>query len=453
MSVSRKRTLYISSENVDYFNSSDRVTINLNQSVVHEDDFILTYALKSIGFNSTAMNISEKQKNNKICYVLEYNDTHVTHVARKDAPDGDITSVVTRNLAPNEVLTIQTVTVVVPDGHYTLSELFVYLSSYSNKSIVIPSGYYLDYEDDIEAASNIVPILFQWAETPSGYTIELKSDYLLDDIKGTYTYGGTDYGIRYLFSKLNRITIAPHETDPILFNTLFTNFNTEYENTPISIPPNTMKRGVNPHSGVQFNFNINSLTRPDQITDIKIVEVGNERLYDVVNRIYPTEERINYHFYKAYYKPNLDPTYVDVMISLPNSAMDERGHRNILTRIFTLGSKDGGSSFFQMWEQPKITVLNGLSGFSSVTIDIESQENKWNFFNLEFSIEIEIDEIKEEVEQNIEDPAIDLDIPVTDAVDDAARTNGRRHQSALPKNHFYQHRGGQLQIPKRSRYA
>jgi hypothetical protein len=450
----RKRTLYISSENVDWFTSSERITINLNQSIVPDDGYLLGYSLKSIGFNSTAMNISEKQKNNKICYKLEYDDSDVTHtMSKEDGPNQPVAAFYqVANVPP---ITERLVTITVPDGSYTLSDLFFYLSTNINPTIHIPSGYYYDYDKDIEDIDNIVPMGITWTETPSGFVIELATDYL-DTDRFTTSYEDphdeeTTLSIEYLFPKLTSLSIVPHETHPYLFGMLFTNYNTEYENTPISIPPGTLQKGLNPHYGVTFNFKIPDLSRPDLLEDISITEIGNETLYDIPNRIYPTSEKVNYHNYIAYYKPVLDPTYVDIMISLPNSAMDERGHRNILTRLFTLGSKQGGSSFFQMWEQPKVTILSGMSGFSSITLDIESQANKWNFFNLEFSIELEISEFKEEDPEAVHQAA-ELNLAPSDPVADVAQNAGPRHQKALSSHHF-SYRTGALRTHKKTRYV
>lgn len=451
----RKRTLYISSENVDWFTSSDRVQISLNQSIVPDDGYLLAYSLKSIGFNSTAMNISEKQKNNKLSFELKYDTSQVEYYMEKeDGPDQPITaflSVLDANTP--KIPTTKIVTINIPDGNYTLSDLFYYLSTTNNPTICIPSGFYYDYNEDIEDIDNIIPIQMTWVETISGFGIELNTDYI-DTSRYVVTYdnpNGVDTrDISVLYPKLTSISIIPHETDPILFQMLFTNLNTEYEHTPISILPGGLKKGLNPHNGVCFQFDM-EFYRPDLLQKIYVKELGNEHLYDTYNAIYPNSMNINFHNYLAYYKPVLDPTYVDIIISLPNSAMDERGHRNILTRLFTLGSKQGGSSFFQMWEQPKVTILSGMSGFSSITINIESQANKWNFFNLEFSIELEISEFKEEDPDAI-NQAADLNLAPTDPVADVASQVGRRHPHPISSSHF-SYRTGALQSNKRTRHV
>ena len=77
------KTLYISSENVDYYQSSSRVTINLQNSIVPDEGFIMMYALKSIGFNSTVMNISEAQRNNRLIFRLRYDMSQVLWYPRR----------------------------------------------------------------------------------------------------------------------------------------------------------------------------------------------------------------------------------------------------------------------------------------------------------------------------------------------------------------------------------
>lgn len=451
----RKRTLYISSENVDYFRSSERVTINLNQTMQPQDGYILTYALKSIGFDSTAMNISERQKNNKISFLLEYDDSDVLYVATKATPDGPIDAVTTVANSAVKPLSKETVTIIVPDGHYTFTQLLEFLSTTLNYTICIPSGYYYDYEKNIEDYDNIVNVRMEWIETRSGFLIAIDPFFI--DVGKTFVREyvsplGITFPISELFSKLSSVSVVPTLGAPNLFNLLFTNYNTEYEDTPISIRPDSLKKGLNPHQGVKFSFTIDNLNSFYDLTNIVTTELGNEHIYDLTKtpRLYPTQEKINYHRYQAFYKPTLDPSYIDIVISLPNSALDERGHRNILSRLFTLGSKSGGSSFFQMWENPKVTVLRGLSGFSSITLNIESQENKWNFFNLEFSIELEISEIKEEDPEDVHD-MVDLNIPVTDSIADAAAKAGPRHPQPLSSSHFSYRKGG-IHTHKRTRH-
>lgn len=465
----RIRTLYISSENVDYFDSSERITINLQHSVIPEEGYNLYYALKSIGFNSTAMNISNHQKNNWIRYVITQDWTEVTHKIVR--PTDPVEQALYTSGFKFEEITVadriptRTVDIQIPDGHYTLHSLFEYLSTaYADRSsptsspYIIPSGFYHDYEKVLQPdgsmyydVQNMIPLKLLWSETPSGFQIELLKQNTAPD-KLTYMYGVTDeetlLHVEKLFPNISVFSIEPHPTFPSLFNTLFTNYNSEYSNTPISTPSKT---GINPPHAIDFH-----ITRPEgdgayplKWQDLKISERGNEKNYNIPDKKFPTDDLVNYHNYVAYYKPVLDPVYVDVEISLPNPSMDEKGEKNRLARIFTLGAKDGNSSLFQQWHNPKQVVISGNSGFSSITLDFISQANKWNFFNLEFTIELDICEMMEEYDLP-NNHIVDVNIPATDPIS-ATSAQSSNHPTPLHPHHFNYHMGG-IQPMKKSRY-
>ncbi len=459
----RKRTLYISSENVDFFTSSDRITISLTENISANDGYNLAYSLKQIGFNSTAFNISEAQKNNRISFVLDYDISNVTativdSVKISPLPNDPLTYEIYKHSGHpeyNDALQLKKqkiVECVVPDGLYTFDLLLDYLSTNfaSNDSLkwVIPSGYIKDARNSHNDINNIVSLALSFKETISGYTISFLKD--LDEIQSFYsttTYPTDTFYTRDLFPRLTSFSIIPSPSSPNLFNMLFTNFNTSYQPTPISTPADMDKTGLNPPNGVKFVFVVppgdDELFDSQPLNyDVNVVELGNENIYDVPNGIYPTSDKINYHKYIAYYKPVLDPVYIDVGISLPNYAMDERGHKNILTRIFTLGAKDGNSSLFMSWDNPKLTILDGTPSFSTITIDLSSQGDKYNFYNSEFTMELEICEIREE--QPEDNPLVNVQIPPTDPISDAARV-------LSTQNFGYQTRG--VQVHKRSRYV
>lgn len=448
----RVRTLYISSENVNNFSSSNRVSISLQETIAPEDGYNLVYGLKSIGFKSTAMNISEALKNNRIRYQFEYDGSNVTQVW-----DTERLQFVT---APAK-LQSESYTVdyeyVIPDGHYTFDQLMTSLSvvknydviyDYEPPNFVLPSGYYRDISNSHKDISNILNFLIYWKETPFGFTINLiDSDDTVEDYDEEIA--STFYPI------LKSVTILPSSVDGFdrLYNFLFTNYNTSVPQTPISAPS---QRGFNPPKGICFLVECD----PSKYTLFRhrsnkfIKEIGNERFYDTSQEKYPN---INMPFdmkkYIAYYKRNLDPVYIDVHISLPNASMDERGHRNILTRLFTLGTDDGNAALFQAWENPKKTILSGGQGFSTISLEFESQDNLWDFFNLEFTLEIEFSEINNE--QLTEDMSneVNLNIPVSDEISNTIQSIGRgplRHP--LSSTHFPYHSTG-LHLHKKTKYT
>lgn len=459
----RPRTIYLSSESVNYFQSSERVSVSFTEPVVPVDGFHLAYGLNAIGFNSNAVNISERQRNNRLIIKSFYDKSLVTHIRKREptwVPGADFEEYYIQNITGPELEALPTTftqTIIVPDGHYTFQELLSYLSgtgdSFGRPTLVLETGYYKDLSVSTSLASNVLPLQLVWSETNSGFVIGLTRVENERDFRDEYE---DEVSFAHLSPVLHQIQILPEETNPGLYDLLFTNYSTDSADTPISTPAHLNKKGLNPPYGLAFIVEIDSFAiSPRNYSKVDIVELGNESIYDSQNAIVPNtygkeSKGLNMGVYIAYSKPILDPVYVDVIISLPNESMDERGHQNILTRLFPLGSKNGNNSFFQAWTNPKMTTLTGMSGFSNITIEFKAQEEKWNFFNLEFSIEIYICEYRDE-DQKINDTK-EFSIPTEDIISSEASKIGLSSNDPLPSTHFpYRSRG--LQIHKRTRFV
>lgn len=441
----RPRSVFLSSKNIEYFMSSERVNVYLGETITAEEGFDLAYGVRSLGYNSTALNISEKQKNNRLDIDIIVDKRYVTRGFRFPRVDGMPNSY---NLTPEEIESIPTLrthTIIVPDGHYTFSTLLEYLSS-----VQIPSGYIIvPNDDDHLKESNRSDIKFTWTETVGGFEI------VMENAPEAYNYftdeGGNlpeVYNIRNFVPFIFGVAISPNEAYPELYTTLFTNLNTEVENTPISTPPYISARGLNPPQGIYFMVEPNPtfsyfhnqdemdeaplIQRSPFIFAEHIMEIGNESIYNTIQNIFPNQ-RCNECKYIAYYKPRLDPVYLDISISLPNPSIDERGHKNILCRLFTLGSDSGNTSLFQYWDTPKMTVLDGMTSFNNIHLEFESENDKWNFFNLEFSIELFVCEYEE---VRIGPQQYDVDMPPSDQLTDASMTSGMTPTSPFPTTHF-----------------
>lgn len=449
----RKRSIFISSTTIPWFSSSTTVNNYLGATVSAEEGFDLAYGIRSIGFNSTAMNISERLKNNRLIFRCTYDNSTVMYI---HDPTLDTTLSARYNLRPitnderdalpnyidNEI--------VIPDGHYTFSQLLAVLTtSRANALITIPSGYYLEYQDSHKLMDNIREIPFRWTESPGGFQITIgdpdsvNTVIVYKDINDLDAYA--EFGEVYPI--LSSVTILPSPRADKLFNLLFTNYNSSDPNTPISQPPHQNRRGLNPPNGIQFFLStLSSVLYPttpilQRIGDTAqpfvftgyITEIGNENLYDAPNDVFPNEYVSNY--YVAYYKPNLDPNYLDIDISLPNPSIDERGHSNKLTRLFTLGANNGNTSLFQYWDSPKMNVMDGIPSFTNIRLDFSSEDDKWDFFNLEFSIELVVCEYMIESAQD-ESPKVDLNIPASDPITDAAMAAGGTVLTPFPSSHF-----------------
>jgi hypothetical protein len=470
MSYVRPRTIYLSSENIDYFRSSDRNSVYLTDTLVPDDGYSLAYGISSIGFNATAMNISEKLGNNRLSFYLEYDSSTITHEMIKNPTfiPGIEPEWIFNPTAPNQFKPI-TVDIIIPDGHYTFEELLSFLSGrdpLGHPSFLIPSGYCYDLQKNQKGLENILSLIFSWKTMTSGSkTSGYQIDLLVADakIKGIYDEGlpgtTTFYQLEQIQPKLVSVTIIPTARKPRLFEILFTNYNTSYENIPISTPTHIRAEGINPPLGICFSIKtdispaalvgdeISPLEWLD-VTDVNIKELGNEQIYDTSAGIFP-DQKYNFGNYKAYYQPTLDPVYVNINISLPNVSMDEKGTKNILTRIFTLGSKEGNTSYFRAWSNPKMTLLTGLSSISNITIDLQSQDDRWDFFNLEYSIEllvVEIEDVKDD------SSLTQISLPPTDAISTTSDAVGNSSYRPLPSTHFSPYRNANLQINKRTKF-
>ena len=141
--LERTNTLYISSENVDYFTSSNRVTIPLAENLSPADGYNLVYCVKSVGFNSTVYNISEEQGNNRLTFAVDYDVTawQAALVQGSSQPlqaDGHRYNIYKTADYPGQYPTPPTTVtheLIVPDGLYTLSQLFAFLSTSSDGSV------------------------------------------------------------------------------------------------------------------------------------------------------------------------------------------------------------------------------------------------------------------------------------------------------------------------------
>ena len=454
----RTRTLNVSSDNVDYFKTSNRVSIYLSDPIVADEGYILVYSLKSIGFKSTALNISENLENNRLLYEMEYDGTNWKH--KWDSETNNWVTPTDKERSASYKVTYE---FIIPDGYYTYEQLMEALSTqmtYNSTSgitphNVIPSGYYYDIKKSYKDISNIIGLKFVWSETPFGFTINLLSD---STSLFTDAYIDTIYDVTEVYPSLKKISILPPTHKRKLFDFLFTNYNSNIQNRPISTPH---KPGLNPPNGIQFilNCDMSTLTSPWDILNFSdeypyIKELGNEHNYDTQNGIYP-----HFHLHKgiydfkkyiAYYKRYLDPVYIDVHISLPNASYDERGHTNTLTRVFTLGTEKGNTSLFQYWDNPKKNLLTGISSISNITFDFEPQGKMWDLFNLEFCIELEISEMVDDRSLQ-EEQKVNVQIPVSDEITDASNSVSRASTTPLSAIHFA-HKSTGLHLHKKTRF-
>lgn len=450
----RPRSVLLSSSNIGWYTSSETVTVYLGEPVSSEDGFDLAYGIRSLGFHNTSMNISHRLKNNSLTIRVYYDNSNVQYKLTPIDPSNHdlgyryrtpLTTAEKENL-PNYI----DHEVSIPDGHYTFTEL---LSELKNL-LGVPSGLYVNVTNSHLDTENIIHLSFQFTETVSGFTMTAYTFYPAPTLVN-YTWlptGITDPPAEVL--PINQICPLPvgyailPSDESSLFNLLFTNRNTDYPDVPISSPPWKRATGLNPPNGIYFGlFIIDDIVNPpgaDLLTPTKTVaqpviadghikELGNENIYDTKAGIYP-DKIWDHEVYKAYYKARLDPVYLEIEISLPNPSIDERGHGNTLSRLFTLGTDVGNSSLSQYWDTPKMVVLDGFTQFSSIQLNFKAEDDKWDFFNLEFTIELYVCEYL--IEDNEDTNVRDVTMPPSDVITDTSINVGGSSIRPLPASHF-----------------
>jgi hypothetical protein len=211
-------TLYISSDDIDFFQSSSRITMPLSQTLFPDEGYVLQYGLRSIGFNAAAFNITEQQKNNRLLFAMTYDTSevlahpgpivhpdptitgstkhkrhhhhHKTHThtdgnfrrirlqdpEKWKSPDSEIWKRINSPYHEMEVdgdrVTVY-IDFVIPDGYYTIEKLFQYLNGRNHNDSIIPTCYFKDYIEDIQAEENLIPLHMDWKKNPMDTPLEL----------------------------------------------------------------------------------------------------------------------------------------------------------------------------------------------------------------------------------------------------------------------------------------
>lgn len=433
--ILRPRSLFVSSDNIPYYSTSSSVNISLKDPIVAAEGCFLKYGIRQLAYNSTVMNVSEDLNNNKLLIRLHFDYSLV--INEFNIIDQVVDPIYT---GPNDVYVDKPI--YVPDGFYTLDSLFQFLSN-SSDEYVINSGYYKNLASPIGGGettnlSNVVPIYFKWIETPYGFyiTIDQSGDEIVNFFPaGTWPGYSQDRYYCELMPRLVSISIEPHPASPRLFDLLFTNYKTKHENVSISSPPWAPRYANNPPSGIIFYFSIptdktNQNMRPlfDGVIS-SIVELDNP-YYNINAGQFPNPDDTNFNAkYICYDKPYLNPVYFDIISSLPTGNVVPEGGKNILLRVHPLGADNGNLDFVMNFENPIMFSLEGYNGINNLTFNFQSQDNKWDFFHLEFNIEFLIYEVSNQVDQQIEEKFY---IPPTDPISEQTNNLVRYGTQRVP---------------------
>lgn len=430
----RPREIFISSDYIAEHDSASQIKLNFQENIVTSEGFHFAFGLSSIGFNTTVFNISEHQSNNKLIYSVSYypplyipdqydNETgEYTYIKNPEVwsfnDDGE-----DEYLLNSNTLITEDYTVTIPDGYYnSLDDLFTVLND--ELCVYISSKYKCDInKTEIKYPSyfvkNDINITLYFSSLSNGYRIwpymgkninsvyqtnQTFKNYYVDALEPSKGYPGY-----YVNNILSNIKIKPYP-DNILYNILFTNINST-KNTPPQAPSFLLDTGlVNPPTSIVFEiqcyFGLESIDPNDpkvegETTDIEkeisepseyieFIAYGepnsnlNQRISNLSDSVIPSKYR-NYP-YVSYFKPRLNPYFIDIETDLPTNNITETGtNRNILKRQFIPANSSGITDFYQEFSNP-IWYTTANHSLNSIHFHFVSESNKWNFFNLQFTI-------------------------------------------------------------------
>lgn len=416
----RPRLLYLSTSDVQDYADASSVEIPLRDQIFAQDGFKLVYGVRSFGYNSSVMNISARQKNNQISIKVKYQAAAYIY-----DPEDQLWLENTTNTVTTEHI------VTLPDGNYdTLDELFSSLNEWILK--IVDSGFRYDRTKSDFSRNNVIGLPLTFSNHGNYFTIDYGSPA---GIVSRANYPNTID--EYLWaSEVNNlpieISLLPAPDNYGLWEILFKNVSSSNSNKPVCLPSFSIESGVNPPNEIKFVIDVASYStwgflgtdgenfdglQVDMIENLEygVIEFPNESLLNTTNTdniIYPVKDALVKRNipYTAYHSPVISPIYVDILSNLDNYNMTTSGlSKNLLVRQFVLGGVNGANSFFQSWDTPIYNILDSQRSISSVKIDFKSEQDKWNFFNLEFSLELIIFEVEDvQINKEFEEPIFTL---------------------------------------------
>lgn len=426
----RPKRLYITSEDVSDFDDAGSCRFILKEPIVPAEGFKLVYGLHSFGYVATAYNISTVQKNNMLCFMLEYY-----------TPQKQFTNGAWINSTPIQKRCYQKL--VIPDGYYgTLSQLFSVMNNLqlthiksgllkdvTKTSVTDPNSFNTMPSERFTLSDvNEIPFIILWSETEYGFQIDLS---LPDDVEilNDY-YNFTDASHIQAFEaniQLGALAIIPGDSDTQnLYNLLFTNQN-DKENKGINITTAIPLNNVNPPPLIIFQINCplsydegstNPVDTVSPMDDFKYFVLTDDQSRQALGKLLAENPFDGSHEtiesaavtntfilyanvpFKSFYPPRLYPLYVELATNLETQNLTVDGYfANLLCRSFPVNADQGAASFFQQWDQPVMHhARSSRNAFDSIKIDFKSESDKWSFFNLTFFIELVFYETAEEEE-------------------------------------------------------
>lgn len=473
----RPRSVYLTSESLSQDADATSAIYQLSEPVVAKDGFDLVYGVRAFGFNASATNISQKQRNNQLQVILEFKPPKYVP-SENDSGYSFLLNSTTANYTTSH-------TIIIPGGLYTIDELFIVLSNSNNYNIF--SGYKFDVRSDSEFITfegqlipNKIPFTLSFSIAAGGFTMKPNYDGNILSYYQSIESGGA-LGNYYLASDVNTrlvsVTISAPRDAPELYNLLFTNVNASSVHHPSIVPDFELNlSGVNPPTEIFFDIQ-NALsgvsgeplpTQPegasqinpmDTIDYITTTNPDSTLLYDL-NSKYPDVgfTKIN-RGYRSYCLPNITPLYIEVQTDLETTNISSNGSRGgILVRQFLLGGGNGGTSFFQSYDTPIWMKMSSSREYlDSMKVIFQSEGKRWDFFNMNFFLELAFFEIaKQDLNVNeMQGPNSDgLRLPPNDEITMAMGSSShnpfpfRRLSQDSGVAYFQNPRGSELKRPR-----
>lgn len=410
----RPRSVYLTSESLNQDADATSAIYQLSEPVIAKDGFDLVFGVRGFGFNASATNISQKQRNNRLRIEVVYMPP--SYLPVKNAYG--------YTFAPNYNQNMYTITydVLFPCGLYSVDELFAMLSNGLN--YYIPSGYKMDVTSGDEPilssgvlVPNSIPLTMNFQRSDGGYTLTPNYTGIILAYYQSID-SNNNPGSYYLAKDVNTqpmyMNIKPSPDSPELYNLLFTNVNaTSLQHIAIVPDYELNLDGTNPPTYIQFTITNDVGAAPATFSPIdtppsnpqaslmdtiqfETTTFPDTEILNKLNIRYPTCGFLrNNRGYRSYFLPSITPLYVEVQSDLETTNISSYGsRRGILVRQFLLGGGNGGTSFYQAYDTPVWMKMSGSREYlDSMKVVFESEGKKWDFFNMNFFLELVFFEI------------------------------------------------------------
>jgi|LakMenEpi03Aug12_release.lakeMendotaPanAssembly.Ray.scaffolds.fasta_scaffold72052_5 hypothetical protein len=399
----RPKSIYVTSDLLPFDADASTATYGLQEPIMAQDGFDLVFGVRSFGFNASATNISYRQRNNTLLFEITY--LPPIYVYTGDA----------FNLNPSRnTIESKTFKIIYPDGLYTIEELFYMLSNKENYNI--PSGYLYDVRTPNSIINetnswfpNDIFIYPNFVKRDGGFSVapQFSNGYIINEYPYLEDPTNAQWVSAYLANKrLIRFKILPDTSSPELYNLLFTNKYSDSRDHAPEIPQfETNYQGNNPPISISFDTTVSlfdydtslntkeassTVSPSDSLTFTVYYEPDAEILMKLDSK-YPALGFLSLNRpARFYHLPDINPLYVDVISDLPsNNVTIQGGQRGVLLRHFTLGGNNGGTSFYQSYDNPVFfKSSSSKENIDAIRLNFQSEGNKWHFFNLSFYLEL-----------------------------------------------------------------